>query len=424
MTRRGGTLLLGAALSWGLGRFFGIPELYVVTAATVAFLVLCALAVRLSSTTVSARRHVSAARLTPGATSEVLVELRNDSRLPAGLLLVEDECRAPLRPRVAGAGLAGGPFTDAVPRFVVPGLASGRMIGLSYELHPSERGRYEVGPLRVRVRDPFGLCERVQRYVRTDTVIVYPPVEALGGGLSRGTHQGSEASDTRRLFNTGHEFYALREYVTGDDIRQVHWPSTAHRGTLMVRQLELPWQPEATILCDTRASAHTGVGQDATLEKAVSVAASLAWYLGDQRYELRLLTDAAPSPPAVEARQQLLDRLAEVGPSTMETLGPALRRLQDSRAGGLLVAVVAPPPGPQPCAAHPDTRALLHAGHRWADRAAFIVGPRVPADTAGGDRAEQLAALLGTAGWKAVVVRPGESLADRWSTIADRRSRR
>lgn len=414
MTQRGATLLLGAVALWGFGRFFGVPQLYVAAAAIGVLVALSFLTVRLSSGTISARRNVGAVRLRPGTTSDVLIELRNDSRLPTGVLLVDDRCHPGLQPHTRGTP------AQVSPRFVVPGIGAGRMLALGYTLHPRERGGYEVGPLRVRIRDPFGLCQRVQRYEHTNRVVVYPPIEPVGGGLSRGTHQGSETSDTRRLFNAGHEFYALREYVTGDDIRQVHWPSSAHRGKLMVRQLELPWQPEATLLCDTRRGAHAGIGPEDTLERAVSVAASLVWHLAERRYELRLLTEADIRPPQAESRHTLLDRLAQVGPSQTETLSPALAHVRGARAGGLLAAVVAPPPGSEPSATHPDTRALLQAGQRCADRAAFVVSPPAHARPRQAERAEELAAVLNSAGWKASVVRPGEPLAVRQAATSPR----
>nr|MBA2529185.1 DUF58 domain-containing protein [Euzebyales bacterium] len=260
ITRRGVHLLLGALALYGVGRFLGVAELYVVAAACAALVVTGVAAVRLSTATISARRSLSSDRIPSGGTSDVVLELRNDARLPAALLLVEEDCHH---------GLA------STPRFVVPGLAAGRSVTLRYTLTGGSRGRYPVGPLRVRVRDPFGVAQRVRRYRSTAEVVVYPRIEPLPKGSIAGMHHGSGASDIRRLFTTGEEFYTMREYVTGDDLRQVHWPSTAHRQTLMVRQQEQPWQAEATVFCDARVAAHHDRGPDSSLEKSVAVAASL-----------------------------------------------------------------------------------------------------------------------------------------------------
>ena len=402
VTPRGAALLTGALLLWALGRLLGLAELYVLAGVTGALVVVGAAAVRLSTARVAARRTLSASRLLCGGEGEVVVELRNDARLPAALLLAEDTCPRSLSP---GA------------RFVVPGLAPGRTVALRYPVHGGARGRYTVGPLRVRVRDPFGVAQRVRRYRTTDEVVVYPRIEPLPGGATPGTHHGSGASETRRLFSAGDEFYTMREYVTGDDLRLVHWPSTARRQTLMVRQQEQPWQVEATVFCDTRSGAHRGFGPDSPLEKAVGVAASLVWYLADAGYALRLATETDVRGVELAPWQAHLDRLAELEPSRLASISPAVRRLR-AGASGLLAAVVAPPPADDAPAGHPDVRALLFAGRTFSGRLALVV-------TRGADRrGEQTAALLRAGGWRAVTISPGQPLADRWQLLLGARLRR
>ena len=67
------------------------------------------------------------------------------------------------------------------------------------------------------------------------------------------------------------EFASLREYVSGDDFRRIHWPSTARLGTPVVRQFDVPWQRRTTVLVDLRAAAH----DDRSFERAVTAAASV-----------------------------------------------------------------------------------------------------------------------------------------------------
>lgn len=405
MTSRGAALIVGSVLLWLLGRTLGVPELYVAAASAAALVAIAALAVRVSTAKVSARRTVGATRLPAGATTPVTLELRNDSRLPSAPLLLEDGCHGASRVHVPAS---------LPPRFVLAGLRPGRTAKVGYVITGEQRGRLRIGPLRLRIRDPFGLTERVRSFPGVDEVLVYPVVERLDEGRARGSHRGSEASDTRRLFNTGDEFYALREYVTGDDLRQVHWPSTAHRAKLMVRQQELPWQPEAVLFCDTRAGAHHGSGPDSTLEKAISVVASLAVHLADHQYELRLATEADPRPPGREAATAILDRLAELEPSRLDGLGPALSRLRAAEAGGLLAAVIAPPPGTARLAEHADVRALLSCGRRFGARLAVVVAT-------GGARAAELSALLAAAGWKTVLVGPRDPFVRHWKGLVSGR---
>ncbi|MGH3665557.1 MAG: DUF58 domain-containing protein, partial [Egibacteraceae bacterium] len=337
ITRRGATLLFGAVLLWALGRFLGVAELYVVAGTAAALVIVGAAAVRLSTAAIAVRRSVTSTRLLAGGSSEVVLQLRNDARLPAALLLVSDTC-----PHTLAHGT----------QFVVPGLGSGRAVTLRYPVHGRSRGRYRLGPLRVRVRDPFGVAQRVRRYRTTDEVVVYPRIEPLPGGGSPGAHHGSGVSETRRLFVTGDEFYTMREYVTGDDLRQVHWPSTAHRNTLMVRQQEQHWRVEATVFCDTRRAAYRGLGPDSPLEKAISVAASLVWHLADDGYRLRLVTETDVRDVDLDSWQRHLDRLAELVPSRLSSIAPAVRRLRTG-GEGLLTAVIAPPPDNAPLGSHP-----------------------------------------------------------------------
>ena len=396
ITRRGALLIFTAVALIGLGRLLGVAEFYVVAAATIALVLGAVIAVRVSTANVSVRRHLAPARILAGGTGDVTLELRNDARLPAALLLVEDVCHSSLAP---------------TPRFIVPGLGAGRTTGLRYVLNGTARGRYTIGPVRLRVRDPFGLAQRIRRYRSTEDAVVYPHIESLEDPPAPGMLMGSGSSAVRRLFNTGDEFYTMREYVTGDDLRQVHWPSTAHRNKLMVRQQEQPWEAEATVFCDVRHSAHRHLGPHSPLEKAVSLAASLIWHLADDGFTLRLSTDADRRTPAVQPWSALLDRLAELEPSRGTDLAPALQRLRGSSGEGLFGAVVATPPGSDPVVRHPDVRALLQAGRSFHLRLALIV------DAGWDDRAESTAALLRSAGWRATTIQPGQTLASRWRML-------
>jgi uncharacterized protein (DUF58 family) len=400
ITQRGAALLVGAVLMWALGRLLGVVELYVVAVSCAALVGVGALAVRLGSATLAARRSVSTNRILGGGTAEVQLQLRNESRIPAPLLLVADSCHY---------GLLGG----EAPRFVVPGLGPARTTTLRYTVHGLRRGRYQIGPLRVGVRDPFGVTERTRRYTSTDEVVVYPRVEALPPGLPRGTHQGSGSSEARRLFTSGEEFHTMREYATGDDLRHVHWPSTARRQKLMVRQHEQPWEAEATVFCDTRGGAHIGTGHDSSLEKAVSVAASLVWHLADHRYQLRLFTEQDGKVPSVAPWNQLLDRLATIGASPVPSLAPSLLGLRSAGASGLLAAVVGPPQAGTPAVRDRDLRALLQAGRGFQGRLAIVIDPG-GRHSAG---AKEAAALLGAAGWRAAALPTIRPLLDVWPSL-------
>jgi uncharacterized protein (DUF58 family) len=397
LTARGSALLVGAALLWAVGRLLGVPELYVVAVAAAALVVAGAAAVRLASARVSVRRGLSDDRLLHGGTAAVTIELRNDSRLPAPLLLVEDAVDWALA---------------EPPRFLVAGIRPGTSATVRYRVQGNARGRYAVGPLRLRVRDPFGTTQLQRRYAARDQVLVYPRVEELPEGLARASHRGSRSDDDRRMLNAGDEFHALRDYVQGDDLRMVHWPSTARRRKLVVRQHELPLSAEALVFCDTRAVANVGSGPEATLETGISAAASIVWHLADRGYALRLATEA-DGGRSVEGWSAILDALAEAQASDVTGIGGGLTRARGGGGEGLLACVVQVPPGDDHLPANPDVRGLLLAGKGWAGRVCVVVHP----PHRGADRAEALAALLRAARWKAIALPAGTPLAARWPDL-------
>jgi uncharacterized protein (DUF58 family) len=147
----------------------------------------------------------------------------------------------------------------------------------------------------------------------------------------------------------GEDDVVPREYRHGDDLRRVHWRSTAKYGELMVRREEQPLRHHATVLLDTRSRGHRGSGPASSFEWAVSAAASIALHLLQLGYEVRLLTDTgeqvtaagalSAGGSATEAAGLLLDQLAVVEFSE----GSGLSRAEEVlRLGGegLLVAIL------------------------------------------------------------------------------------
>lgn len=406
VTRRGLALITGAVLAWLSGRALGVAELYAISVAAATTVGLGVLYVRLSTSSVAARRVVDQQRVVADARLEVAVELRNDSRLPAPTLLITEQL-----PR--GIDAEGHPAAQA--RFVVEGLAPGKIAQATYEAHARVRGRYHLGPLLLRLRDPFGVAERVRRYTATHEVLVYPKIEPLPASPVRGAHMGAGSSDTRRVFATGEDFYTMREYVQGDDLRHIHWPSTAHRNTMMVRQMEQPWQAHATIYLDSRKAVHSE-GADGTFEQAISVAASMVYHLTDANYMLRLVTDDTVGRTTPGSWESAMDRLAVMTASDHPGLGPSLAAARGGE--GLFVAVLSVPGGSRDLARHPDLRALF--GLRgFGQRLAFVV-----ADDKTSKQAERMAGLLRGAGWSAATILTGQPLAPVWRELTGNKSRR
>jgi uncharacterized protein (DUF58 family) len=400
LTDRGKALVgVGIAL-WLLSRTFNVPELQMAAVATLGLLALAVLFTRVTSAQLETRRRVSPSRLFYDAEGRVRIELRNVGRFPTALMQVED---------AAPASLADG------ARFVLPPLRPGASVTVEYDVHARHRGRYEVGPLTVRLRDPFGVAARVQLYRRTDTLTVYPPVWALPRGVPLGGQPGRGGEGQPRPLPAGDELSNVREYVRGDDLRKVHWRSTAHRGKLMIRQDEAPLTPQATIVLDVRENVHEGHGPRSSFETAVATAASVTYHLATRRYATTLITQPITSPPRPTSWELALERLAILDLSRGAGLQGIWRQLGNGVAGnGVLVAIVAVP---EPT----DLRAMVRAGRGFATRLAVLVdsgsfGRRRAAGT------EAIAEALRGADWRVTVIRSGDRLDERWNDL--RKARR
>jgi uncharacterized protein (DUF58 family) len=212
-----------------------------------------------------------------------------------------------------------------------------------YEVLCRPRGVYKVGPATVRVGDPLGLTESGGPSGKTDRLVVYPAIEHLDGlPLVRG--QDPNMSTSRANFSQigGEDFFTLREYQTGDDLRKVHWPSSAKRDVLMIRQLEMPWQSRALVLLDPRASSYpTG---DA-FEHAVRGAASAVRHLYQNGFSPTLWSgSAATNVASTEAYAMAMEELAVVQLSPTIDLRTMVSRMRRSGvSGGALVMVTGAP---------------------------------------------------------------------------------
>ena len=336
--------------------------------------------------------------------ADVRIRLDNVSRLPSGTLLMED-----VLPYALGGR----------PRFVLDRIEPRGVREVTYPVRAQSRGHYRIGPLSVRLADPFGLCELTRAFASSDGLVVTPrvvplPPVALGGDWASG---GETAS--RAVASAGTDDATTREYRHGDDLRKVHWRSTARVGELMVRREEQPLRSRATLLLDTRASAHRGSGPDSSFEWSVSAIASIGVALARAGYGLTLLTDddAPLVPPGVPLTEGLLlDALAGVEQSDTPDLDPVALRLRRIGVDGVLVAVL----GNVDLAAA-ERLARLRQGSAGCvavlvDTDTWVSPPRPGARR----RTSAAADLLRGAGWRVAEVPAGTSLATVWPLLTQR----
>jgi uncharacterized protein (DUF58 family) len=205
---------------------------------------------------------------------------------------------------------------------VMPAIESGATVPLRYGLDTSRRGYVVTGPLTLRRSDRFGLVCADRRISGTCAVAVRPrrhAVRALPSGRLRDLE-----GPTREISEGSASFHQLRHYVPGDDLRRIHWRTTARTGTLTVRQLVDTSRPELVLIVDNRRSA---VAPD-DFEQVVEVAASLLHAAERDGFPTQVLfTGRAEHGPRTDA-MPALDRLTAVsvtGDGSLLELAEALR---------------------------------------------------------------------------------------------------
>ena len=276
-------------------------------------------------------RSVNPMQVTVGQQARVQLDLTNDGKMPTGLLLLEDQV-----PYVLGTR----------PRFVVDRMGHHWKRSIQYFVRSDVRGRYVLGPMTVRLGDPFGLVELDRAFQSTSSVVVTPRVVPLPAIPLSGAWTGSGDNRPRAFASGSAEDVTVRDYRRGDDLRRVHWHSSAHAGQLMVRREEQPWQSRATLFLDNRRAAHRGSGAASSLEHAVSLTASIAVHLAQRGFQVRLLTVAGEEHAGAWHQRSalaaetgpLLEALAVVGEVSATHLDVGW--LQETGHTGLLVAVL------------------------------------------------------------------------------------
>ncbi len=406
LTTRGRSFL-GAGLAAAVSALiFGQDDLLRVAILVLTLPLVSALVVSRTRYRLASSRRMEPARISAGQEARVVLRLENVSRLPTGLLLVEDRI-----PYVLGAR----------PRFVLDRVEPQGTREVDYLVRSEVRGKFAVGPLTIKLTDPFGMCELVRSFTRTDTFVVTPVVERLPAVSLGGDWAGTGESRMRTMASAGEDDVITREYRRGDDLRRVHWRSTARYGELMVRREEQPWESRAVLLLDSRATAHRGTGAASSLEAAISATASVGAHLIRGGFAVNLLTDTGQllvsdtlDVQGATHEDTLLDSLAVLGPSELRVLNavsPALRHSGD----GLTVAVLG-------AVTTAEAAELVRARHSTGTSVAIVLDVETwRAETR--DRqpvADPSGAImvLRSAGWRVVSLSAGEPLAEAWPFAA------
>ena len=315
-----GWVLLGAGLAliilWWV---FGDPELLL----TGIFFVVAELAaigyVLRHDPQLDLGRRLGSTTVHNGDTTTVTLVLRNRRRRPLRHLSIHDE--------VESLGLA---------VFEIAKLMGDETASATYRVTCRPRGVYRVGPARATTSDPLRLAELSAPDGPIDRLVVYPTVEELTGfPVIRGRDPAMSASRPEHSQRGGEDFYTLREYQRGDDMRRVHWPSSAKPDELMIRQLETPWQSRALVLLDVRPSVYESAD---AFEMAVSGAASVVTHLVKSGFDADLWA-GAPEPMDASRYSAAMERLALVEPNDEIDIEAVAGRIRQKGGGGALILV-------------------------------------------------------------------------------------
>ncbi|WP_225822422.1 DUF58 domain-containing protein [Streptomyces naphthomycinicus] len=409
LTTRGRSFLAAGTAAAVCAFVLGQNDLLRVGLLLAALPLICATVLYRTRYRVAASRRLAPARVPAGSEARVHLRMDNVSRLPTGLLMLQDRVPYVLGPR---------------PRFVLDRVEPGGRREVSYRVRSDLRGRYPLGPLQLRLADPFGMCELTRSFATYDTLTVIPRVMPLApvrfGGEAKGYGDGRQ----RSLALAGEDDVIPRGYRYGDDLRRVHWRSTARYGELMVRREEQPRRSRCTVLLDTRGGAYEGAGPDSAFEWAVSGAASVLVHMLERGFSIRLLTDSGSAVPGeggdgfsgtgqetADAAGLMMDTLAVIDHSDGTGLSRAYEMLRGG-GEGLLVAFLGDLDEEQ-------ATTVAKMSRRSGGAVAFVLDPdtwvRETTDVPRpGDRHAERLRLLREAGWTALSVPRGASLDELW----------
>ena len=234
---------------------FGLLGWHELLAMAVVLTTMLASAVILSlgNTSFKATIDVSEKRVTVSDTVQVEVHVDNPGSVPTA------SARGDL------------PIGDDHERFTIPTLAAGQSRQTNVEFTAIRRAILPIGPLSIRKGDPFGLVRHEKKLVDQINVFIHPQTIMLNT-LNAGIPRDLEGQPSGEIVDDDLDFYGLREYEPGDDVRNVHWLSTAKTGSLMIRQYEATRRTDTALTISVNPDDYMDARE---FELAVSIHASI-----------------------------------------------------------------------------------------------------------------------------------------------------
>ena len=311
-----GFVLLGVAvLSWVIARLAGGKPLYLLSYGSLAVFLAC-LAIGRKPLPIEGKRSDSRPRLAEGETISMEVLLTAKRKLNTFILeervpeLLGDNARVP-----------------------VASVEAGESIGHSYRLTLNRRGVYELGPLVARWGDPFGFTQRERVLAEPFELLVHPSIEYVQDRpLTRMFEDPPIRPPISKPWPSGLEFYGMRKYEPGDDLRRIVWRAYARTGQLLVRESEQGITDKITVVLDTNRQFHSSGVISESFEAGVKAAASLGVRHLREGYNLTLEGNSKRMVPPLRggnSQMMLLDTLARASLEREPLTDPIMRLVSD-----------------------------------------------------------------------------------------------
>ncbi|MFL6161212.1 MAG: DUF58 domain-containing protein [Jatrophihabitantaceae bacterium] len=397
---RGRIFIAVGSLSLLAGLLLGVLDLQRVGVLLLVLPIPAWLAVRQARAGLRIGHAVTPPRVVVGDTAEVRLVLGNPQGFGTG----------PLR------------ITETVPggrplRFSVAGVRGRQRRTVAYPLPQLRRGRYTVGPTTVIASDPFGLVTADTRSTDTAQLVVQPKTVPLAPLTLPIAWRDGAATLSHSVGSGGSDDASVREFRHGDDLRKIHWRSTAKTGALMVRQEERPWHGESLVLLDTRALAYPvlpGEDESPALEWAVSAAASIGCHLAERGRRVAVVTGSGQV--AHDEVGPVLDMLAEATPALRSDVQPLAAALSALGRDASVFAILGAAP-------HAVISELLGRPRMPGSSVALLLRSWTWVATGGmrdllrEESWQESADALRAAGWRVVPAESDSDLAELWPRL-------
>jgi len=264
LTTIGKLVVFGTVALYAIAVMNDSPPVYVLGSAGVALLAACHLLGRRALHGLRATAEAPGRTAAAGGALLLRVRLENGCAHPRGPLRIRAESQ--------NRTLELPPVAD---ERALSSLWPGEEVAFSLSFPCPARGWYAMSPVEISASDPLGLFSQQLLVGKAAELLALPRADHWTGvdtGVFARRRQGR-----RRAARAGEglEFHGVREYQPGDELRRVHWPTTARLGRLAIRELEQTWSGTAAVVLDLDRRVVRGKGLDSTTETVIYAGASL-----------------------------------------------------------------------------------------------------------------------------------------------------